>query len=168
MLQFEETANLDWENLIFTKEYKGSKHALPNKIIKQNELFAKAELIRDYVVETVSLPWSKVIKAISRSQRALVRFVDSIAINIYNQLLNNSHWQLLVVFYVLFESADIQDTTQLLIYLKCIDESYEIIEEHAFVTYVLVGQLARQPLKLVHHFLTIQVLVKQFVQRMFL
>ena len=65
------------------------------------------------------------VEAISLSRRTIVRSIDAIAVNIQEQLLTASG----KFSFALDESTDIQDTAQLLIYLRGIDENFETTEE---------------------------------------
>ena len=104
---------------------------LANKIAKQNKSFAEAEFIKDCMVDAVSVVCPEVkskVEAISLSRRTIVRRIDAIAVNIQEQLLTASgsfRW----LSIALDESTDIQDTAQLLIYFRGIDENFEITEE---------------------------------------
>ncbi|CAI9725739.1 transcription factor II-I repeat domain-containing 2-like [Octopus vulgaris] len=104
---------------------------LANKIAKQNKSFAEAEFIKDCMVDAVSVVCSEVkskVEAISLSRRTIVRRIDAIAVNIHEQLLTASgRFQWFSI--ALDESTDIQDTAQLLIYIREIDENFEITEE---------------------------------------
>ena len=104
---------------------------LANKIAKQNKSFAEAESIKDCTIDAVSVVCPEVkskVEAISLSRRTIVRGIDAIAVNIQEQLLTASgcfQWFSIA----LDESTDIQDTAQLLIYLRGIDENFEITEK---------------------------------------
>lgn len=104
---------------------------LANKIAKQNKSFAEAEFIKDCMVDAVSVVCPEVkskIEAISLSRRTIVRRIDAIAVNIQEQLLTASdsfQWFSIA----LDESTDIQDTAQLLIYIRGIGKNFEITEE---------------------------------------
>lgn len=104
---------------------------LANKIAKQNKSFAEAEFIKDCMVDAVSVVCPEVrskVEAISLSRRTIVRRIDAIAMNIQEQLLTASgsfQWFSIA----LDESTDIQDTAQVLIYIRGIDENFEITEE---------------------------------------
>ncbi|XP_068209241.1 general transcription factor II-I repeat domain-containing protein 2-like [Palaemon carinicauda] len=104
---------------------------LANKIAKQNKSFAEAEFIKDCMVDAVSVVCPEVIskvEAISLSRRTIVRRIDAIAMNIQDQVLTASvsfQWFSIA----LDESNDIQDTAQVLIYIRRIDENFEITEE---------------------------------------
>ena len=104
---------------------------LPNKIAKQNKSFAEAEFIKDCMVDAVSVVGPEVkskVEAISLSRRTIVHRIDAIAVNIQEQLLTASgSFQLFSIS--LDERTDIQDTAQLLIYLREIDENFEMTEE---------------------------------------
>ena len=68
------------------------------------------------------------VEAISLSRRIIVRRIDAIAVNIQELLLTacgSFQWFSIA----LDESTDIQDTAQLLIYLRGIDENFEITEK---------------------------------------
>ncbi|XP_068224467.1 general transcription factor II-I repeat domain-containing protein 2-like, partial [Palaemon carinicauda] len=68
------------------------------------------------------------VEAISLSRRTIVRRIDAIAMNIQDQVLTASvsfQWFSIA----LDESNDIQDTAQVLIYIRGIDENFEITEE---------------------------------------
>ena len=104
---------------------------LANKIAKQKKSFAEAKFIKDCVIDAVSVVGPEVkskVEAISLSRRTIVRRIDAIAVNIQEQLLTASgsfHWFSIA----LDESTDIQDTAQLLTYLRGIDENFEMTEE---------------------------------------
>ncbi|XP_029639488.1 general transcription factor II-I repeat domain-containing protein 2-like [Octopus sinensis] len=104
---------------------------LANKIAKQNKSFAEAEFVKDCMVDAVSVVCPEVkskVEAISLSRRTIVRRIDAIAVNIHEQLLTASgRFQWFSI--ALDESTDIQDTAQLLIYIRGIDENFEITEE---------------------------------------
>ena len=68
------------------------------------------------------------VEAISLSRRTIVRRIDAIAMDIQEQVLTASvsfQWFSIA----LDESNDIQDTAQVLIYIRGIDENFEITEE---------------------------------------
>ena len=68
------------------------------------------------------------VEAISLSRRTIVPHIDAIAVNIQEQLLTASgRFQWFSI--ALDESTDIQDTAQLLIYLRGIDGNFEFTEE---------------------------------------
>ncbi|XP_068250678.1 general transcription factor II-I repeat domain-containing protein 2-like [Palaemon carinicauda] len=104
---------------------------LANEIAKQNKSFAEAEFIKDCMVDAVSVVCPEVIskvEAISLSRRTIVRRMDAIEMNIQDQVLTASvsfQWFSIA----LDESNDIQDTAQVLIYIRGIDENFEITEE---------------------------------------
>ncbi|XP_029656857.2 general transcription factor II-I repeat domain-containing protein 2-like [Octopus sinensis] len=104
---------------------------LANKIAKQNKSFAEAEFIKDCMVDAVSVVCPEVkskVEAISLSRRTIVRRIDAIAVSIHEQLLTASgRFQWFSI--ALDESTNIQDTAQLLIYIRGIDENFEITEE---------------------------------------
>ncbi|XP_068246823.1 general transcription factor II-I repeat domain-containing protein 2-like [Palaemon carinicauda] len=83
------------------------------------------------MVDAVSVVCPEVIskvEAISLSRRTIVRRIDAIAMNIQDQVLTASvsfQWFSIA----LDESNDIQDTAQVLIYIRGIDENFEITEE---------------------------------------
>ncbi|XP_068233533.1 general transcription factor II-I repeat domain-containing protein 2-like [Palaemon carinicauda] len=83
------------------------------------------------MVDAVSVVCPEVIskvEAISLSRRTIVRRIDAIAMNIQDQMLTASvsfHWFSIA----LDESNDIQDTAQVFIYIRGIDENFEITEE---------------------------------------
>ena len=102
---------------------------LANKIAKQNKSFAaEADFIKDCIVDAVSVVCPVVkskVEAISLSRRTIVRHIDATVVNIQQQLLTASgsfQWFSIA----LGESTDIQDTAQLLIYLREIDETLRI------------------------------------------
>lgn len=96
---------------------------LANKIAKQNKSFAEAEFIKDCMVDAVSVVCPKVIpkvEAITLSRRTVVCCIGAMASNIQEQLLTaSSKFQWFAI--ALDESNDIQDTAQLLIYIRGID-----------------------------------------------
>ncbi|XP_076056619.1 general transcription factor II-I repeat domain-containing protein 2-like [Oratosquilla oratoria] len=104
---------------------------LANEIAKQNKSFAEAEFIKDCIVGAVSVVCPEVkskVEAISLSATTIAPRIDEIAVNIQEQLLTTSgsfHWFSIA----LDESNYIQDTTQLLIYIRGIDGNFEITEE---------------------------------------
>ena len=68
------------------------------------------------------------VEAISLSRRTIVPRIDAIAMDIQEQVLTASvsfQWFSIA----LDESNDIQDTAQVLIYIRGIDENFEITEE---------------------------------------
>ncbi|CAI9723916.1 transcription factor II-I repeat domain-containing 2-like [Octopus vulgaris] len=83
------------------------------------------------MVDAVSVVCPEVkskVEAISLSRRTIVRRIDAIAVNIHEQLLTASgRFQWFSI--ALDASTDIQETTQLLIYIRGIDENFEITEE---------------------------------------
>ena len=62
------------------------------------------------------------VEAIPLSRRTIVRRIDAIAMHIEEQLLTASGFQWLSI--ALDESTDIQDTAQVLIYIRGIDENF--------------------------------------------
>ena len=68
------------------------------------------------------------VEAISQSRRTIVRRIGTTAHNIQEQLLTSSgHFEWF--FIAVDESTDAQDTAQLLIYIRGIDDSFKITEE---------------------------------------
>ena len=105
--------------------------ALANKIAKPNKSFAEAEFIKDCVVDVVTVVCSEAkskVETISLLQGIIVCRIDAIAVNIHEQLLTAGgcfQW-----FSITFDqSTDLQDTAQLLVYIKGINENFEITEE---------------------------------------
>ena len=104
---------------------------LANKIAKQNKSFAEAIFIKDCMSDAVSVMCPEVkskVEAISLSRRTIVHGIDAIAVNSQEQLLTASvsfQWFSIA----LDESTDIQDTAQLLIYLRGIDKNFVITEK---------------------------------------
>ena len=100
---------------------------LANKIAKS---FAEAKFIKDCMIDAVSVVCPEVkskVEAISLSRGTIVRRIDAIAVNIQEQLLTASvGFQWLSI--ALDERTDIQDTAQLLIYLRGIDENFERLQ----------------------------------------
>ena len=88
--------------------------------------FAEAEFIKDCMVDAVSVVCPEVkskLEAISLSRRTIVRRIDAIAMNIQNS--GSFQWFSIA----LDESTDIQDTAQVLIYIRGIDGNFKITEE---------------------------------------
>lgn len=104
---------------------------IAHKIARKNKPFSEAEFIKECMVEAVSVvsPESRSkIEAIPLSRRSVVRRIDAIAVNIHEQLLavsRNFEWFSIA----LDESTDCQDTAQLLIYIRGIDDNFVITEE---------------------------------------
>ena len=104
---------------------------IAHKIARKNKPFSEAEFIKECMVEAVSVvsPESRSkIEAIPLSRRSVVRGIDAIAVNIHEQLLAASRsfeWFSIA----LDESTDFQDTAQLLIYIRGIDDNFVITEE---------------------------------------
>ena len=128
---------LKQQQSVFDKSFSLQKNAtkasfvLANKIAKQNKSFADAEFIKECRVDAVSIVCPDVkskVEAISMSRRTVVRRIDAIAVNIHEQLLTASgRFQWFSI--ALDDSTDLQDTAQLLIYIRGIDENFEITEE---------------------------------------
>ena len=119
--------------------YKGNatkaSFVLVNKIAKQKKSFAESEFIKDCMLDAVNVVCPEVkskVEAISLSRRTIVRRIYAFAVNIQEQLLTSSgsfQWFSIA----LDESTDIQDTAQLLIYIRGIDENFEVTEELLFM-----------------------------------
>lgn len=120
---FEATANCVSKTSALQRNATKVRFILANKIAKQNKSFAEAEFIKDCMVDAVSFVCPEVIpkvEAITLSQRTVVRRIDAIASNIQEQLLTaSSKFQWFAI--ALDGSNDIQDTAQLLIYIRGID-----------------------------------------------
>ena len=122
-----------------TSFYKGNatkaSFVLANKIAKQKKSFAESEFIKDCMLDAVNVVCPEVkskVESMSLSRRTIVRRIYAFAVNIQEQLLTSSgsfQWFSIA----LDESTDIQDTAQLLIYMRGIDENFKITEELLFM-----------------------------------
>ena len=100
------------------------------KLAKHNKPFSDAEFIKECMLDAVDISCPEVrtkIEAISLSRRTIVLHIGGIAQNLSEQLFEagKSSWYSLA----LDESTDIEDTAQLLVFIRGIDENFEITEE---------------------------------------
>ena len=104
---------------------------LAYKLAKHNKPFSDAEFVKECMLDAVDITCSEgrtKIKAISLSRRTIVRRIGGIAQNLSEQLFEagkSFEWSSLA----LDESTDIEDTAQLLVFIRGIDENFEITEE---------------------------------------
>ena len=104
---------------------------LAYKLAKHNKPFSDAEFVKECVLDAVDITCPEVrtkIEAISLSRRTIVRRIGGIAQNLSEQLFEarkSFEWYSLA----LDESTDIEDTAQLLVFIRGIDENFEIKEE---------------------------------------
>lgn len=101
------------------------------KIAKQNKAFSDGEFLKECLIDVINVVCPEVIskiKGIPLSRRTIVRRMDEIAENIKGSLfdkIKDFEWYSIA----LDESADATDTAQLIIYVKGIDDNFEITEE---------------------------------------
>ena len=104
---------------------------LTYKLAKHNKPFSDAEFVKECMLDAVDMtcPEGRTkIEAISLSRRTIVRHIGGIAQNLSEQLFEagkSFEWYSLA----LDESTDIEDTAQLLVFIRRIDENFEITEE---------------------------------------
>ena len=102
-----------------------------NKIAKQNKSFSDREFIKECMVDAISVVCPEIrskVEAISLSRRSIARRIDAIAVNIQVQLLRSiEDFQWFSI--ALVDSTDLQETAQLLIYIRGINENFQITEE---------------------------------------
>ena len=104
---------------------------LAYKLDKHNKPFSDAEFVKECMLDAVDITCPEVrtkIEAISLSRRTIVRRIGGIAQNLSEQLFEagkSFEWYSLA----LDESTDIEDTAQLLVFIRGIDENFEITEE---------------------------------------
>lgn len=93
---------------------------MANKLARHNKPFSEAEFIKDCISDAVSIICPEVktkVEALSMSRRTVVHHIESIAVNVQEQLskaITDCQWFSIA----LDESADLQDTAQLLIYIR--------------------------------------------------
>ena len=103
---------------------------LAYKLVKHNKPFSDAQFVKECMLDTVDITCPEVrtkIEAISLS-RTIVCCIGGIAQNLPEQLFEagkSFEWCSLA----LDESTDIEDTAQLLVFIRGIDENFEITEE---------------------------------------
>ena len=104
---------------------------LAYKLAKHNKPFSDGEFVKECMLDAVDITCPEVrtkIEAISLSRRTVVRRIGGIAQNLSEQLFEagkSFEWYSLA----LDESTDIGDTAQLLVFIRGIDENFEITEE---------------------------------------
>ena len=104
---------------------------LAYKPVKHNKPFSDAEFVKECMLDAVAITCPEVrtkIEAISLSRRTIVRRIGGIAQNLSEQLFEagkSFEWYSLA----LDESTDIEYTAQLLVFIRGIDENFEITEE---------------------------------------
>ena len=104
---------------------------LAYKLAKHNKPFSDMEFVNECMLDAVDITCPEVrtkIEAISLSRRTIVRRIGGIAQNLSEQLFEagkSFEWYSLA----LDESPDIEDTAQLLVFSRGIDENFEITEE---------------------------------------
>ena len=104
---------------------------LAYKLAKHNKPFSDAEFVKECMLDAVDItcPYVRTkIEAISLSRRTIVRHIGGIAQNLSEQLFEagkSFEWYSLA----LDESTDIEDTAQLLVFIRGIDENFEITEK---------------------------------------
>ena len=104
---------------------------LAYKLAKHNKPFFDAEFVKECMLDAVDITCPEVrtkIEAISLSRRTIVRRIGRIAQNLSEQLFEarkSFEWYSLA----LDERTDIGDTAQLLVFIRGIDENFEITEE---------------------------------------
>ena len=104
---------------------------LAYKLAKHNKPFSDAEFVKECMLDAVDITCPEVrtkIEAISLSRRIIVRRIGGIAQNLSEQLFEAGktfEWYSLA----LDESTDIEDTAQLLVFIRGFDENFEITEE---------------------------------------
>ena len=98
---------------------------LAYKLAKHNKLFSDTEFVKECMLDAVDITCPEVrtkIEAISRSRKTIVRRIGGIAQNLSEQLFEarkSFEWYSLA----LDESTDIEDTAQLLVFIRGIDEN---------------------------------------------
>lgn len=129
--------NLKQEQTTFTKPLSVQEAAtkvsfvIAHKIVKNNKPFVEGEFIKECILDiadTICPESKKKFQNISLSRRTVVRRVDAISEDLSDQLLHKIKtfkWFSLA----LDESTDIQDTAQLLIFIRGIDDKFVITEE---------------------------------------
>ena len=104
---------------------------LAYKLAKHNKPFSDAEFVKECMLDAVDITCPEVrtkIEAISLSRRIIVRRIGGIAQNLSEQLFEagkSFEWYSLA----LDESTDIEDTAQLLVFIRGFDENFKINEE---------------------------------------
>ncbi|UYV62708.1 EPM2AIP1 [Cordylochernes scorpioides] len=101
------------------------------EIAKRGKPFTDGEMIKECiiaVVEEMCPEKVNLLKTVSMSANTVARRVENIAENISSQLFDkNGHVEWFSL--ALDESTDVSDTTQVLIYIRGVDKSYEVHEE---------------------------------------
>lgn len=104
---------------------------LSHMIAKRNKPFSDGEFIKEclsYAANIMCPEQTKKFESISLSRRTVVRRVDQISDNLMHQLRDASK-DFLWYSLALDESTDVQDTAQLLIFIRGINTRFELTEE---------------------------------------
>lgn len=100
-------------------------------LAKHNKSFSDGEFIKECMLKIANVVCPEVknkLESVSLSRRTVVRRIDAISENLQDQLLQSSRsfqWFSLA----LDESTDIQDTAQLLIFIRGVDSQFTVTEE---------------------------------------
>ena len=101
------------------------------KLAKRNKPFSDGEFIKECMSDEASImcPEHKTkLNSIALSRRTVVRRVQKISDNLMNQLKDTSK-QFLWYSLALDESNDVQDTAQLLVFIRGMDANFQLTEE---------------------------------------
>ncbi|XP_076799958.1 zinc finger BED domain-containing protein 5-like isoform X1 [Clavelina lepadiformis] len=105
------------------------------KLAKKNKSFSDGEFIKECIsdVANIMCPEQKTkMDSIALSRRTVVRRVGKISDDLMSQLKDTSK-QFLWYSLALDESTDVQDTAQLLVFIRGMDANFQLTEEQLSV-----------------------------------
>lgn len=116
-----------------TKSVTKASYMIAHKIAKSNKTFGEGEFVKDclQIVADVLCPdKKKLFESVSLSRRTITSRIEKITVNITSQL--TVKIESFVAFSITMdESTDVSDTAQLLIFVRGVDENFNITEELA-------------------------------------
>ncbi|KAF7691530.1 General transcription factor II-I repeat domain-containing protein 2A [Cucumispora dikerogammari] len=104
---------------------------LSHMIVKRNKLFSDSEFIKDclsHAADIICPEQKQKFESILLSRKTVVKRINQLSENLMKQLRDVSK-EFLCYFLALDESTDLQDTAQLLIFIRGINSRFEITEE---------------------------------------
>ena len=116
-----------------TKSVTKASYMIAHKIAKSNKTFGEGEFVKDclQLVANVLCPdKKKLFESVSLSRRTITSRIEKITVNVTSQLMEKM--KSFVSFSITMdESTDLSDTAQLLIFVRGVDEKFNITEELA-------------------------------------
>ena len=100
-------------------------------IVKRNKSFSDGEFIKDclsHAADIIFIEQKQKFESIPLSRKTVVKRINQLSENLMNQLRDVSK-EFLCYSLALDESTDLQDTAQLLIFIRGINSRFEITEE---------------------------------------